>query len=93
MRAILSMIGVRALLLCLAGTRQLRSCDRCQDLLAHPAATDFVSRIDVGHVFNVPNQRAFEHVENVLQGTNAITKDWPLPSLNRVNVPQRDAIV
>ena len=36
MRAILSMIGVRPLLLCLAGARQLRSCDRCQDLLAHP---------------------------------------------------------
>ena len=92
MRAILSMIGVRSLLLCLAGARQLRSCDRCQALLAHPSATEFVWRIDVGHVFNVPNQRAFEHVENVLHETIVITKDWPLPSLNRVNVPQRDAI-
>ena len=49
-------------------------------------------RIDVGHVFNLPNQRAFEHVENVLHETNVITKDWPLPSLNRVNAPQRNAI-
>ena len=31
-----SMIGSHSLFLCLAGARQLRSCDRRQDLLAHP---------------------------------------------------------
>ena len=32
-----SRIGGRSLLLCLAGAKQLRSCDRRQDLLAHPS--------------------------------------------------------
>ena len=35
MRAILSMIEIRSLSLCLAGARQLRSCDRCQEVLPH----------------------------------------------------------
>ena len=42
MRAILSMIGVRSLLLCLAGARSAAadSWDRCQALLAHPSRHD-----------------------------------------------------
>ena len=41
------MIGDRSLLLCLAGARQRRSCDRRQDLLAHPRLAGVLRFVDV----------------------------------------------